>query len=208
MDSLGLKHLFPREGTVPEEYRLASRIEQRTYLLDGQLRAWSGPCKTVLSPICTSLPDGTVQQVTIGSHPEMGVAQSDEAADAARAAYDHGRGFWSTMAVDGRIACMQQFMKGMVQRRERIVHLIMWEIGKSIADAGKEFDRTIEYILATIDALKDMDNGHSRFEVVEGTIGQVRRTPLGVVLLPRLFQKEIHAVEVDDRMTIVERIDS
>ncbi len=33
-------------------------------------------------------------------------------------------------------------------------------------------------------------------------------SPLGVVLLPRLFQKEIHAVEVDDRMTIVERIDS
>ena len=31
-------------------------------------------------------------------------------------------------------------------------------------------------------------------------------SPLGVVLLPALLQKEIHAVEVDDRMTIVERI--
>ena len=33
-----------------------------------------------------------------------------------------------------------------------------------------------------IEALKEMDNGNSRFVVVEGTIGQVRRTPLGVVL--------------------------
>ena len=35
---------------------------------------------------------------------------------------------------------------------------------------------------ATIEALKELDNGNSRFLVVEGTIGQIRRTPLGVVL--------------------------
>lgn len=58
----------------------------------------------------------------------------------------------------------------------------MWEIGKSLADSRKEFDRTIEYILATIAALKALDNNSSRFTVVEGTIGQVRRTPLGVAL--------------------------
>src|SRR5213075_591943 len=28
----------------------------------------------------------------------------------------------------------------------------------------------------------DLDNGSSRFEIAEGTIGQIRRTPLGVVL--------------------------
>jgi aldehyde dehydrogenase (NAD+) len=46
----------------------------------------------------------------------------------------------------------------------------------------KEFDRTIAYIVATIEALKELDNNGSRFVVAEGTIGQVRRTPLGVVL--------------------------
>jgi acyl-CoA reductase-like NAD-dependent aldehyde dehydrogenase len=58
----------------------------------------------------------------------------------------------------------------------------MWEIGKSLSDSAKEFDRTVEYINATIEALKDMDNGNSRFTIAEGTIGQIRRTPLGVVL--------------------------
>ena len=58
----------------------------------------------------------------------------------------------------------------------------MWEIGKSLADSEKEFDRTVEYIRATIEALKEQDNANSRFIVVEGTIGQIRRTPLGVVL--------------------------
>ena len=31
----------------------------------------------------------------------------------------------------------------------------MWEIGKTLPDAQKEFDRTIEYIYDTIDALKE-----------------------------------------------------
>ena len=101
---------------------------------------------------------------------------------AAVAAYDNGRGEWPTMTVAQRIACMQDFTKKMVARRDETVRLIMWEIGESRPDAQKEFDRTVDYIKATIDALKQLDNSNSRFLVVEGTIGQIRRTPLGVVL--------------------------
>src|SRR4029450_13301470 len=66
--------------------------------------------------------------------------------------------------------------------REQVARLRMWEIDKSLADSEKEFDRTVDYIRATIEALKEQDNANSRFLVVEGTIGQIRRTPLGVVL--------------------------
>ncbi|MBT9526738.1 MAG: NADP-dependent glyceraldehyde-3-phosphate dehydrogenase [Rhizobacter sp.] len=181
-DSESLKRLFPTEGALPGGQGLAEPLHQRSYLIDGRLQPWDGPCKTVLSPVCTTQADGSVRQVVIGSHPDMGTAQSDAALDAAVAAYDSGRGAWPTMSVTGRITCMRAFAKGMLLRRQAIVSLIMWEIGKSIADSRKEFDRTLEYIEATIDALKDMDNAHSRFTVVENTIGQVRRTPLGVVL--------------------------
>src|SRR6476646_7648277 len=58
----------------------------------------------------------------------------------------------------------------------------MWEIAKTLPDSEKEFDRTVDYIKQSIDALRDLDNDNSRFRVVEGTIGQIRRTPLGVVL--------------------------
>ena len=86
------------------------------------------------------------------------------------------------MTVAERIACMQDFTKQMVARRDESVKLIMWEIGKNLPDSQKEFDRTVDYIKATIDALKQLDNSNSRFMIVEGTIGQIRRTPLGVVL--------------------------
>jgi glyceraldehyde-3-phosphate dehydrogenase (NADP+) len=177
-----LKQRFPSPREIPQEHRLVSPIHQRTYLVGGEILKWDGACKTVLSPVCTRTADGEVRQVEIGSYPVMGEAQSDSALDAAVAAYDNGRGQWPTMTVAERIACMQDFVRQMVAQRATIVRLIMWEIGKSLADSAKEFDRTVEYIAATIDALKDLDNGSSRFVIAEGTIGQIRRTPLGVVL--------------------------
>ena len=182
MTAEDLQRRFPGASDIPPEHRLASPIHQRTYLVGGEFRAWDGECKTVLSPICARQPDGTVRQLEIGSYPVMGEAQSDAALDAAVAAYDNGRGAWPTMTVAERIGCMHDFVNRMVAQRQRIVSLIMWEIGKSLADAQKEFDRTVEYIVATIAALKELDNASSRFEIVEGTIGQIRRTPLGVVL--------------------------
>ena len=70
----------------------------------------------------------------------------------------------------------------MVARRAEVVRLLMWEIGKSLADSEKEFDRTVEYIRDTIDALKDLDRASSRFVIEQGIIAQIRRAPLGVVL--------------------------
>jgi acyl-CoA reductase-like NAD-dependent aldehyde dehydrogenase len=177
-----LRGLFPAEGEVPAWARLGEPVHQRAYLLDGRLRSWDGDRKPVLSPVCTRAADGELRQVPLGSHPQMSADDADAAVDAAARAYDCGRGEWPTMTVAGRIAAMQKFIAGMSARREQVVRLLMWEIGKSFTDSAKEFDRTVAYVQATIEALKDIDNGDSRFRIVEGTIGQVRRTPLGVVL--------------------------
>ena len=178
-----LSQLFPTRDGIPEAHRLAAPIHQRRSLTAGELRDWSGAVKTVLSPVCERDPgSGEVRQIEIGSYPVMGEAESDAALDAAVAAYDSGRGAWPTMTVAGRIACMQDFVRRMVAVRAQVVKTLMWEIGKSASDSAKEFDRTVDYIAQTIEALKSQDNAASRFEIAEGTIGQIRRTPLGVVL--------------------------
>src|SRR5438105_6588815 len=177
-----LGKLFPLEGEIPAEHGLAAPIHQRTWLVNGELRTWNGTCKTVLSPVCVRSPGNELKQLEIGSYPVMGETQSDEALDAADAAYDNGRGEWPTMPVADRIDCMQDFVKQMMAQRRAVTQLIMWKIGKSLTDSEKEFDRTVDYIKQTLSALKDLDNNSSRFTVVEGTIGQIRRTPLGVVL--------------------------
>ncbi|KCY51245.1 aldehyde dehydrogenase family protein [Acinetobacter baumannii 1571545] len=177
-----LQHKFPVVDSIPESVRLPSQIHQRVSLVDGELKLWAGPTKKTLSPIWIQQSDGSLQQVELGSYPVMGEKESDEALEAAVRAYNNGRGEWPMMKVSERIACMQNFIQRMVEQRDLIIKLIMWEIGKSLADSEKEFDRTITYMRQTIDALKDLDNANSRFVIAEGTIGQIRRTPLGVVL--------------------------
>ena len=177
-----LKALFPRDGEIPAEHRLLAPIHQQCMLINGELKPWHGERQTVLSPVRTRNDDGTLTPIELGSIPIGGVEEAEAALAAAVAAYDSGRGLWPTMTAADRIACMQEFTKQMVARRSEVVSLIMWEIGKSLADSEKEFDRTVDYIRATVDALKELDNNNSRFLVVDKTIGQIRRTPLGVVL--------------------------
>jgi len=70
----------------------------------------------------------------------------------------------------------------MKEVRAEVVKLLMWEIGKSLTDSEKEFDRTVDYIKDTINALKELDRASSKFVTEQGVIGQIRRAPLGVVL--------------------------
>ncbi|PKN11732.1 MAG: NADP-dependent glyceraldehyde-3-phosphate dehydrogenase [Deltaproteobacteria bacterium HGW-Deltaproteobacteria-4] len=173
--------IFPHNmEAIPAEYR-QERFEQRHYLINGELRLWNGPFQEVSSPICFSGADGP-QQVAIGAFPLLGETESLAALAAAVAAYDHGRGLWPTMTVAERIDRVQRFTLRMRGERETIVRLMMWEIGKTLSDAQKEFDRTVTYIDDTIDALKDLDRISSRFTIVDGILGQIRRAPLGVTL--------------------------
>jgi glyceraldehyde-3-phosphate dehydrogenase (NADP+) len=172
--------IFKEESSIPENYRI-SEIHQREYLLNGALVPWNGPVTNIYSPVCIPTPEG-LQKKLVGSIPNTTAKETMEALDAAVAAYDNGLGEWPTMSVEGRIKCMQQFVYLMIQQREIVIKLLMWEIGKTLADATKEFDRTVDYINDTIGALKDLDRESSRFQQAEGTIAQIRRAPLGVVL--------------------------
>ncbi|MBR1216692.1 NADP-dependent glyceraldehyde-3-phosphate dehydrogenase [Bradyrhizobium sp. U87765 SZCCT0131] len=182
IDSRQLLQLYPTDGDIPAAHRLDGPLHQRFTLVDGRLKDWNGGTQQVVSPIRLRDGAGALTPVVLGSIPHGGTAEAEDALAAAVAAYDNGRGTWPTMTVADRIACMQTFTKEMVARRAEVVKLLMWEIGKSFADSEKEFDRTVDYIRATIDALRDLDNTSSRFVIAEGTIGQIRRTPLGVVL--------------------------
>ncbi|WP_312934960.1 NADP-dependent glyceraldehyde-3-phosphate dehydrogenase [Pseudomonas sp.] len=180
MDHL-LEALFPSADQIPEAWRLGEPLEQREYLVGGELRHWNGPLATVNSPIWLKQADGD-SQVVLGCAPLLDAETALTALDAAVQAYDKGRGAWPTMRVAERIAHVEQFLARMREQRTAVVKLLMWEIGKNLKDAEKEFDRTCDYIVETIGALKALDRRSSRFELEQGTLGQIRRAPLGVAL--------------------------
>ncbi len=176
-----IRGIFPAENEIPEAFQLKQAIHQREYLVNGQMRQWDGTTHEVLSPVYVRT-NGELQRKVIGSYPLTTSTEAMEALDAAVKAYDNGRGEWPTMSIGDRIRCMENFISKMLEKKEEVVNLLMWEIGKSLADSNKEFDRTVEYIYDTIDALKDMDRASSRFVIEQGIVGQIRRSPLGVVL--------------------------
>ncbi len=181
MQAIELEKLFPDAASIPKEFDLTSPIEQREYLVNGEMRQWSGKTQDVWSPIYIKTDKG-FEQKRIGSYPITDATDAMEVLYAGVKAYSNGRGEWPSMSVSQRIECVEKFTQKMIQKRDEVVKLLMWEIGKSLADSQKEFDRTVQYIYDTIGALKDIDRTSSTFLIEEGIIGQVRRSPLGVVL--------------------------
>ena len=176
-----LKDLFPTEDSIPVSARLPHFIEQREYLINGELRTWQGDLNPVLSPVFLKKGDH-YEQKTIGSTPLLTSTEALQALDAAVAAYDLGHGAWPRMTVTERIEHVERFLVKMKEQRTTVVNLLMWEIGKAQKDSEKEFDRTCDYIDDTINALKELDHNSAKFVQEQGIMGQVRRVPLGVAL--------------------------
>ncbi|RYU58565.1 NADP-dependent glyceraldehyde-3-phosphate dehydrogenase [Methylolobus aquaticus] len=172
---------FPREDDIPVPHRLGVPLVQRDYLCDGRLVAWPGPLQDVHSPVCIEAGVGP-EPCLVGSYPLLTETEALEVLNAACRAYDNGRGLWPTLPIEERIRHVEHFALRMGEVRTEVVRLLMWEIGKTLPDAEKEFDRTVDYIRDTIDALKELDRVSSRFVIEMGVIAQVRRAPLGVAL--------------------------
>ncbi len=164
---------------IPEAFQISNQIHQKTYLINGELRTWNGKSSEVISTISST---DEYAHTILGSIPDMGEEEALEVLDAALAAYDKGQGVWPTMKVKDRIECMESFVKKMEEKREEVVKLLMWEIGKSLPDSYKEFDRTVEYIYDTIEDYKQLDRNSAKFQKHDGVYAHIRRGPLGVVL--------------------------
>ncbi|MCE9598726.1 MAG: NADP-dependent glyceraldehyde-3-phosphate dehydrogenase [Spirochaetia bacterium] len=173
---------FPvAQDSIPELDRFAAAVQQNEYLINGELRQWSGPFQEIVSPICVKGDSGYAPWI-IGHAPAHNRDTALIALDAAVKAYNLGRGAWPVMSVAARIKHIEDFTVRMKAKRTDVVRFIMWEIAKNREDAEKEFDRTVDYIRDTLQALKELDRQSSRFLIEQGIIGQVRRAPLGVVL--------------------------
>jgi len=153
-------------------------IHSNKYLVNGVLKHWTGAKAEVYSNIYYENGAPTL----LGSVPDMDTEAATQAINSAVAAFDKGKGDWPTMKVKDRIACMNTFVEKMRPHREEVVRLLMWEIGKTKNDACKEFDRTIDYILDTIEAYKKLDRKSAKFDNESGILAHIRRSPLGVVL--------------------------
>ncbi|MBX2964207.1 MAG: NADP-dependent glyceraldehyde-3-phosphate dehydrogenase [Cyclobacteriaceae bacterium] len=175
-----LANVFPEASAVPEKFNV-SYVEQREYLINGELKHWPGALNKVSSPVHVKEGNQYSSKV-IGATPLLTSIEALQALDAAVEAYNLGHGLWPTLSVSERIKHIEKFLSMMRLQREEVVKLLMWEIGKPLKDSEKEFDRTCDYIVDTIKALKELDRNSAKLVEEQGFMAQIRRVPLGVAL--------------------------
>lgn len=173
-------NIFPSEDALPKEF-IIGQINQKEYLINGDILEWDGNTKEVFSPIFLKSNKG-LQQIRIGSYPLLSEVEALEALNSAYSAYGSGKGEWVLMPLKRRIKYIEEFKYKMKGKRDEIAKLLMWEIGKSFQESLKEFDRTIDYISNTINAVIELEKSSSGFVIEENIIGKIKRAPLGVVL--------------------------
>lgn len=161
------------------------------YLVDGKIHDWKGPSKTILSPVFQTV-NGQLQRRTLGQIAMVDSAVASQAVEAASLAFDRGRGPWPNASITTRLQAMTKFLDKMEKSRLEVAKLLCWEIGKPWADSLLEFDRTVEYGRATVEALKTVDRQMSGFLRDGGFIGQARRAPYGVALCMGPFNYPIN----------------
>ncbi|AOZ97996.1 MULTISPECIES: NADP-dependent glyceraldehyde-3-phosphate dehydrogenase [Flavobacterium] len=166
-------------NSIPEEFKIKTLLHQDTYLVDGELKKWTGKTTEVFSTISST---EEYAPTLLGTIPFMGEEEAAEVVNSAKKAFNNGQGLWPTMKVADRIKCMENFVTQMKTTRQEVVKLLMWEIGKTLGDSEKEFDRTVDYIYDTIEHYKQLDRSNAHFTKSQGVNAMIRRGPIGVVL--------------------------
>jgi glyceraldehyde-3-phosphate dehydrogenase (NADP+) len=177
-----LASLFPTKDRIPAGVWRAPDEVGRTLLVDGRARRWDGPSEEIRSAVCVREPDGRLEQLGLGPGALASADLAREAVQAASKAWAGGRGEWPRASAAERIRCMLDFVRRARPLREPVARALMWEVGKPWPDCLKEFDRTIEYIEATAEALREIERSAAAPVAAEGFLARIRRAPLGVAL--------------------------
>ena len=73
-----LASIFPGENNIPAPFQLLEPIEQREYLVNGEMKVWQGNLNPVLSPVFVQAGNEYKQKI-IGSTPLLTSKESLEA---------------------------------------------------------------------------------------------------------------------------------
>jgi glyceraldehyde-3-phosphate dehydrogenase (NADP+) len=94
-------------------------------------------------------------------------------------------GVWPQLSLKSRIEAIEYFFEELAKtKREEIIQVLMWEIGKNREDAEAEFDRTVSFAKQVIHAIRSPENAelYGKWTVIGATNAFVRRAAIGIIL--------------------------
>jgi glyceraldehyde-3-phosphate dehydrogenase (NADP+) len=114
---MDVKSIYPELAEIPQEHKV-DFINQTEYLINGEIRHWSGVFQKVLSPIYLEQA-GETKQIELGEYPKLTADVALQAVAAAERAFDNGRGIWPTMSVRQRSGMLRISLSGCRKRKRK-----------------------------------------------------------------------------------------
>jgi len=138
----------------------------------------------------------TLSSPIIGKLPQMSKEQTLAVLKDAEEAWDGGSGMWPQMPFRERLDAIERLIQDLeTNQREKMVQVLMWEIGKNRKDAESEFDRTMAFgrqVMQVIRGFNANDESEANEEYddefggswksIGSTMAFVRRAAVGIVL--------------------------
>jgi glyceraldehyde-3-phosphate dehydrogenase (NADP+) len=175
--------VFKTANEIPAEFATVIPYDGGSnYLIGGEVKQWTGEFMPVNCAVQVKGSYEGLSTLAVGKLPKMTSAEGAAALDAATKAYGKGGGQWPMMSHSQRIQCLETFISKMIPQRELVAKLEMFEIGKSYEDCLSEFDRTVDYMKKSIEALKKLDTEWGQVVELEGTLKKETRTAKGVAM--------------------------
>lgn len=97
---------MPSFSLSEAEYGQKPFVDGAKLFIDGSIRKWDGESLSVTSPILDK--DGN--RIVIGKIAQMGEKEAVEAAEAAKKAWNTGRGEWPQMKLSERIQAIEKVL--------------------------------------------------------------------------------------------------
>lgn len=185
--------LFPE--VPPAKVHVDPAQHAPRWLVDGELRSFTGPSREVRSRVATRT-GATVSTTLLGHEAQLTAEDAKQAVAAAQRAWNNGEGEWPAGHVEARIAAVERFAAAVEAKTDEIATLLMWEIGKPWASSRDEVTRSVDYIRNTIVELQRLRQ--SDLSVQLGTAGgkqhfaRTHRRALGVVLCVAPFNYPVN----------------
>ena len=93
------------------EFEPPQPFKWNQYLVNGKKETWEGAFEDVYSPMGKVVKDGTTERVYLGASPTLDEATGLKALQAAKLAYNNGRGYWPTAGASARIEAMEKLYR-------------------------------------------------------------------------------------------------
>jgi glyceraldehyde-3-phosphate dehydrogenase (NADP+) len=138
--------------------------------------------ETCPAPADTADASLVLERFPIGSVPQFTKEQSLAVLQDSVKAWNYGAGVWTQMTLQQRITSIENYLHELGNRREEIVTVLMWEIGKNRLDAEAEFDRTISFAKSVIQTIQTDKEFAGEWQTIGTTKAFVKRNAIGIYL--------------------------